>query len=160
MNWIHSVIMGFVSGLCEPLPMSAQAHRAAESYFTRMMVRVEACEGYEPGMELLVIGAVPQGQIRSAVESYAQVDHYSVPIHNVADLNKHVYHYLNNWLSIPVAEPAEETMIAMSDSAEFAEMPLYPAQGSVQVIDGKAVVKLQEKYTPKTDFEIAYENRR
>lgn len=27
MNWIQSALMGFVSGFCEPLPMSAEAHR-------------------------------------------------------------------------------------------------------------------------------------
>ena len=27
MNWIESLIMGFVSGLCEPMPLSAEAHR-------------------------------------------------------------------------------------------------------------------------------------
>ena len=139
---------------------SAQAHRGAESYLTRLMGRVEACEGYEPGMEVLFIGGIPDGQVRSAVESYAQVDHYSVPIHNVVELNKHIYYYLNDWLSIPVEEPAEETLIAAADSDAFAAMPLYPAQGSVAVVDGRVVVKLRESYTPKSDFEIAYENRR
>ena len=51
-------------------------------------------------------------------------------------------------------------MIAISHSQEFRDMPLYPAQGSVRVLDGRVVVKLQEEYTPKSDFEIAYENRR
>ncbi len=139
---------------------SAQSHRAAESYLTRLMGRVETCEGYEPGMEVLFIGAIPEESIRSAVESYAQVDHYSVPIHNVAPLNKHIYYYLNDWLSIPVEEPAEKTMISMSDSEAFKEMSLYPAQGSIRVVEGKVVVKLREAYTPKSDFEIAYENRR
>jgi len=139
---------------------SAQAHRGAESYLTRLMGRVEACEGYEPGMEVLFIGAIPDDQVRSAVESYAQVDHYSVPIHRVAELNKHIYYNRNDWLSVPVEEPAEETMIAVSDSEAFAAMPLYPALGSVAVQDGRVVVKLRESYTPKSDFEIAYENRR
>lgn len=139
---------------------SAQAHRAAESYLTRLMGRVEACEGYEQGMEVLIIGAVPDEAIRSAVESYSQVDHYSVPIHSVVTLNKHIYYYLNDWLSIPVEEPSEETMIAMSESEVFAGMPLYPAPGSVRVVEDKLVVKLREEYTPKSDFEIAYENRR
>ncbi len=34
MNWIQSVMMGFISGLCEPLPLSAEAHR---SMLRRMM---------------------------------------------------------------------------------------------------------------------------
>ena len=139
---------------------SAQAHRAAESYLTRLMARVESCEGYERGMEVVFVGAIPDDQIRSAVESYAQVDHYSVPIHGVAELNKHIYYYLNDWLSVPVEEPVEEDVIALAQSASFREMPLYPEQGSVRVLDGKVVVRLREEYTPKSDFEIAYENRR
>ena len=138
---------------------SAQAHRAAESYLTRLMARVENCEGYERGMEVVFVGAIPDGQIRSAVESYAQVDHYSVPIHNVAELNKHIYYYLNDWLSVPVEEPEESVVIALAESAAFREMPLYPEQGSVKVLDGRVVVRMREDYTPKSDFEIAYENR-
>ena len=139
---------------------SAQAHRATESYLTRLMARVENCEGYERGMEVVFVGAIPDDQIRSAVESYAQVDHYSVPIHNVAELNKHIYYYLNDWLSVPVEEPEEAAVIAIAESEDFRAMPLYPEQGSVRVMDGRVVVRLQEEYTPKSDFEIAYENRR
>ena len=139
---------------------AAQSHRAAESYFTRLMARVEACEGYEQGMEVLFVGAIPDEQIRSAVESYSQVDHYSVPVNNVAHLNKHIYYYLNDWLSIPVEEPAEEDMISAASSITFNKMPLYPEKESVRVWNGKIIVKLRDTYTPKSDFEIAYENRK
>ena len=139
---------------------AGQAHRATESYATRLLARVESCPGYEPGMEIALIGAIPTDQIYSTVESYHLVDHYSVPLNTVAPLNKHLYYYLNDWLNVPVDEPSEETMIAISSSPEFAAMPLYPADGSVQVLDGRVVVRIQETYTPKSDFEIAYENRR
>lgn len=33
MNWLQRVIMGFVSGLCEPMPVSAEAHRSLLSHF-------------------------------------------------------------------------------------------------------------------------------
>ncbi|MCF2661127.1 glucosyltransferase domain-containing protein [Pseudoflavonifractor phocaeensis] len=139
---------------------SAQAHRASESYATRLLSRIEDCPGYEPGMEIALVGAVPADQIKSQIPSYAQVDHYSVPLNSVISLNKHLYYYLNDWLNFPVEELDEETMLAISDSQEFQDMTLYPAQGSVQVLDGRVVVKLQERYTPKSDFEKAYENRR
>lgn len=139
---------------------SAQAHRATQSYLTRMMTRVEDCDGYTPGMEVVIIGTIPDAQMHSAIESYAQVSHYSVPIHQVAPLNKHLYYYLNDWLSIPIEEPSQETMAAVAGSDAFAAMPLYPQQGSVKVLDGRLVVKLSEQYTPKSDFEIAFENRR
>ncbi|MDR0813541.1 MAG: glucosyltransferase domain-containing protein [Oscillospiraceae bacterium] len=139
---------------------SAQAHRAAESYLTRLYARVESCEGYAPGMEVVIIGAIPEGQLSAQIESYDRVGHYSVPISSVAPLNKHIYYYLKDWLNIPVNEPDEATMISVAASAEFSAMPLYPQAGSVAVIDGRVVVKLREKYTPKSDFELAYENRR
>lgn len=33
MNWLQRVMMGFVSGLCEPMPLSAEAHRGLMRYF-------------------------------------------------------------------------------------------------------------------------------
>jgi len=139
---------------------SAQAHRATESYLTRLWARVEACPGYEPGMEVAVVGAIPEDQLASQIPSYARIDHYSVPMSSVAPLNKHIYYYLRDWLNIPVEEPSEETMLAVSDSEGFQDMPLYPAAGSVRELDGRIVVKLREDYTPKSDFELAYERRR
>lgn len=139
---------------------SNQAHRATESYATRLLTRIESCPGYEPGMEIAIVGAIPADQIRHSVDSYRQVDHYSVPKGSLISLNKHIYFYLNDWLNVPVDEPSEETMKAISDSPEFQAMPLYPADGSVQVLDGRVVVRVQEEYTPKSDYEIAYENRR
>lgn len=139
---------------------SAQAHRATESYLTRLWARVEMCPGYEPGMEVAVIGAIPEDALKAQIPSYAQVDHYSVPMASAAPLNKHIYYYLRDWLNLPVEELSEETMLSVSDSPAFQEMPLYPAPGSVQVLDGRVVVKLREEYTPKSDFELAYEQRR
>ena len=78
----------------------------------------------------------------------------------MAPLNKHIYYYLSDWLNIPVEEPEESVFMEVAASPEFAEMPLYPQDGSIQVLDGRLVVKVQETYTPKSDFEIAYENRR
>lgn len=139
---------------------SAQSHRATESYATRLLARIESCEGYTPGMEIAVVGAVPPGQVQSQTESFRQVNHYSVPTGTVLTLNKHIYYYFNHWLNTPVEEPEEAVMQAISDSAEFQAMPLYPAPGSVQVLDGRLVVRMAEKYTPKAPYEVAYENRR
>ena len=137
-----------------------QAHRATLSYATRLLTRIESCPGYTGEEEVLIIGAFPTDRIYADIESYALVDHYSVPRDTVAPLNKHIYYYFNDWLNVPIAEPGEETMIAVAQSEEFQAMPLYPADGSVQMLDGRVVVKIQEEYTPKSDYELAYENRR
>ncbi len=139
---------------------SSQAHRATLSYATRLLSRIESCPGYTGQEEVVVIGAIPTQQLTADIPSYALIDHYSVPRDTVATLNKHIYYYFNDWLNAPIREPEEETMISVSQSEEFQAMPLYPAQGSVQMLDGRVVVKLQEEYTPKSSYELAYENRR
>ena len=139
---------------------SAQAHRATESYATRLMTRIESCPGYEPGMEIVIVGAISADALKADIPSYRQVTHYSLSTDTVAPLNKHIYYYLSDWLNIPVEEPEESVFMEVAASPEFAEMPLYPRDGSIQVLDGRLVVKVQETYTPKSDFEIAYENRR
>ena len=139
---------------------AGQAHRATLSYATRLLTRIESCPGYTGEEEVLIIGAFPTDRIYADIESYALVDHYSVPRDTVAPLNKHIYYYFNDWLNVPIAEPGEETMIAVAQSEEFQAMPLYPADGSVRMLDGRVVVKIQEEYTPKSDYELAYENRR
>jgi hypothetical protein len=139
---------------------SAQAHRATESYITRLLARIESCPGYEQGMEVAIVGAIPTDQIYAQIDSYQLIRHYSVPLDTVAPLNKHIYYYLNDWLNVPLEEPDEETMLEISNSPAFQAMPLYPSEGSVQVLDGRVVVRIQEQYTPKADYELAYENRR
>ena len=111
-------------------------------------------------MEIAIIGVVPPEQLASDIEGFDRVIHYSVPADSVLERNKHIYDYLNDWLNIPIEEPTEQTMIVVANSEEFIDMPLYPAKDSIQVVDGRVVVKIQETYTPKQDFEIAYENRR
>lgn len=147
-----------VDNLCYTATL--QAHRATESYATRLCTRIESCPGYERGMEVAIIGRYPQGYYRSEIEAFELVNHYSCLPTTVIPLNKHIYYYLNLWLNVPIEELPEETMIAISKTEEFAAMPLYPSDGSVAIIDGRVVVKVAETYTPKKPYEIAYENRR
>jgi len=139
---------------------TTQSHRATESYLTRMMVRIEDCPDYKPGMEIIIIGTIPENQLQSQLENYGRVSHYSVPEDKVVTSNYHIYDYYNDWLNIPMTAPSEEVMISVSNSPEFQAMPLYPEAGSVQIKEGRVIVKLSEAYTPKPDYVIDYENRK
>ena len=147
-----------VDNLC--YTASLQAHRATESFATRLVARIEQAEGYEAGMEVAIIGGYPEEYYTSPIASFETVKHYSCLPETVTPLNKQIYYYFNNWLNVPINEPPEDTLIAVSGSAEFAAMPLYPSDGSVQVVNGMVIVKLAESYTPKQQYEIDYENRR
>lgn len=140
--------------------VSAQAHRSTLSFTTRLVDRVESTPGYQKGMEVVVIGGFPSSVYHNDIEVFTLVEDYSNYTTSVIPLNKHVYYYLNDWLNVTWAEPDEALMIAISDSEEFQEMPLYPDDGSIKIIDGRIVVKLASKYRPKKPYEIQYENRR
>jgi hypothetical protein len=139
---------------------SAQAHRATESFATRLVERVESTPGYQQGMEVLIIGGFPSKIYHSELEVYAMIEDYSAPSTSVIPLNKHVYYYLNDWLNVPWPEPEESKLLAVSKSEAFKAMPLYPSDGSIVISGDRVIVKLASRYTPKKDYEIAYENRR
>ena len=136
---------------------SATAHRATESFATRLVERVESTPGYRNGMEVVVIGSFPQSVYGSGVEAF---DRVNAPRDSLLTLNKHIYYYLNDWLNVPWEEPSQERLREVSETELFKSMPLYPDDGCI-VIDGDCViVKLADHFTPKRDYEIQYENRR
>lgn len=139
---------------------SATAHRATQSFSTNLVGRVESTPGYEKDMEVVIIGTFPDDVYHSEIDAFRLVEHYSCMSSTVMQLNKHVYQYLNDWLNVPWQEPDEDTFLAVSSSAQFRSMPLYPSDGSVKIFDGKVIVKLAEEYVPKQAYELAYENRK
>jgi hypothetical protein len=140
--------------------VSAQAHRATESFATRLVERVESTPGYQNGMWVVIIGGFPSAVYHNDIEVFSLVDDYSDHSTSVVPMNKHIYYYLNDWLNVPWQDPGEKTLQAVSDSALFQSMPLYPDDGSIVIAGGMVIVKLAPKYTPKKAYEIAYENRR
>ena len=140
--------------------VSAQAHRSTESFATRLVERVESTPGYRKDMRVVVIGGFPTLIYHNEIEFFSLGEDYSDRSDSVLPMNKHIYYYLNDWMNVPWKDPGEMLLQAVSDSAFFQAMPLYPDDGSVAVVDGMVVVKLAPKYTPKKPYEIAYENRR
>ncbi len=139
---------------------SETAHRATLTFATNLVGRVESVPGYVNGMEVVIVGAYPQDVYPSGVEAFQAVSHHSCVPNTVITLNKHIYYYLNDWINVPWPEPSEEVFQSVANSEEFQSMPRYPSDGSVQILDGRVVVKLSETYTPRKPYEIAYENRR
>lgn len=140
--------------------VSAQAHRSTESFVTRLVERIESTPGYRNGMEVCIIGGFPSNVYYNEMEIFSLVEDYSDLSSSVIPLNKHVYYYLNDWMNIPWQTPGEDVLQALSDSALFQAMPLYPDDGSIVIAEGRVIVKLASQYIPKKAYEIAYENRR
>ncbi len=139
---------------------SATAHRATNAFAANLVSRVEQTPGYSSDMEVVIIGTFPRKIYHSSIDAFSMVEHYSCMSDTVMLLNKHVYYYLNNWLNVPWAEPDENTLIAISDSERFQQMPLYPDDGSVVIDNHQVIVKLAPRYVPKRPYEVEYEMRR
>lgn len=137
-----------------------QTHRATLSFVTNVVSRVESCAGYQTGMEVVIIGGFPSDRYDTDIGVYARVSSGSTLSSSVIPLNKHIYYYMNDWLNVPVEEPEEEVFIRIAQSETFKQMPLYPDDGSVAIIDNCVVVKMSETFTPKSLYEKEYEERR
>lgn len=140
--------------------MLAQTHRSSQTYASNLLERIENCKDYEHGMDVVIVGGFPKDFYYTNIDIYDMIAHNETLSNSVLPLNKHIYYYLNDWLNVPIEEPSEETFLQVSKSQDFKDMPLYPSDGSVKVIDGKVVVKIQKKYTPKEQYEIDYEKRK
>ncbi|MCR5847704.1 MAG: glucosyltransferase domain-containing protein [Lachnospiraceae bacterium] len=136
----------------------ATEHRAAESFATRLVERIETTPGYRSDMEVVIIGGFPKNVYHNEIEEFELI---ADPVAaSVIPNTKHVYYYLNDWLNVTWKMPDESIMMEVSDSEEFKAMPLYPSDGSVVISGDRVIVRLSEAYTPKAAFEIQYENRR
>ena len=137
-----------------------QAHRATLSFVTNVVSRVESCEGYQKGMQVVVIGGFPSDRYDTQIPVYDVVKHQSALTSSVIPLNKHIYYYMHDWINVPIYEPDEQLFIEIANSQVFQEMPLYPDDGSVREIGGCVVVKMSNQFIGRSEYEKEYEKRR
>lgn len=140
--------------------MLDQAHRATLSFVTNVVGRIESCPGYSMGMPVVIVGGYPADRYNTTIEAYDWVGNETFQASSVIPLNKHIYYYMNDWINVPIEEPAREVFEEVAGSDYFQQMPRYPDDGSVIIRDGRVIVKMQDTYTPKAQYEIDYENRR
>ena len=118
--------------------------RQCAAYSNRLLERVESCEGYVPGMSVVLVGS----DIREeALNPTPDLDSARiVGIFNMGDLRTFfTYRYfLRYYLGFtgPVFTGDSEMAWRYAAMGQVRAMPLYPQPGSVQVIDGAVVVKL------------------
>ncbi|MCL2367442.1 MAG: glucosyltransferase domain-containing protein [Oscillospiraceae bacterium] len=118
------------------------------AFYNRMLARIEGAEGYEPGMPVAILGGAPLHEMGDAetlsAERWQLVGFCgSVPAVGLGDWTK-IANFMQYYLGVRITRPTPEEIERVLGSAAFAEMPLYPRHGSVAVIDGVLVVKLNE----------------
>lgn len=108
----------------------------AISYFNTLIARIESVEGYNPDYPLMYINEFEKkGPI---VPSY--FDGVNIIPYNTNDItNTHTWKvFMSIWCGYSPSYDYDESII---QSQEAIEMPSYPANGSIKVINGIVVVK-------------------
>ena len=109
------------------------------SFYTSLLTQVYETPGFAEGTELALIGEPPEFPVeRNACYTRDEFTLFGNPVDSSAIAPFIIRYYIGS--DIPLAD--DDTVAALKDTAEFAEMPVYPYYGSVQMIDGTVVVKL------------------
>lgn len=120
--------------------------RQCTAYSTRLLDKIESCEDYRQGMPVALLGS---DQREDALVPTPELD--SIQMTGVFDLGSYrasyTYgHFLRYYLGFTgeVYLGDSENALALAETAQAKAMPLYPEAGSIQVIDGTVVVKLND----------------
>ena len=105
------------------------------AFYTKVAAKLELQEGYTPGMPVAFIG-------NAHIKEYAPASNLTGAINTNSALNMYtVPHYLRYLLASDYTFVSAQREIELSATAEFQEMPTYPAAGSIRIIDGVVVVR-------------------
>lgn len=115
---------------------------ATNMLYTRVLTRMEAVPGYEPGVTPVVILGRGDRQLTMprSFEPIRNMTMQGVPVITV-DNPQFLAPYFETVLQTPVALDTEHWQ-EVQKSPEMQKMPCYPEQGSVQLVDGTLLVKL------------------
>lgn len=109
------------------------------SFYTSLLTQVYETPGFAEGTELALIGEPPEFPVeRNACYTRDEFTLLGNPADSSAIAPFIIRYYIGS--DIPLAD--DDTVAALKDTAEFAEMPVYPYYGSVRMIDGTVVVRL------------------
>lgn len=109
----------------------------AISYFTTLATRIQSIEGYDDDYEIVIINADQKVNLVDVLEERYDLivtNPYSYPI-----VNSYVWEdYMSLWIGY---EPSFESPDDYYNLEEVQEMPSYPDDGAIQIIDDVIVVK-------------------
>ena len=117
-------------------------HEEDVAFLNRLVVRIQSIEGYNDDYPVLLYN-FEQINDNSLFRHPQLMSYDYLPYKNQIN-NMDVYWYLNNWAGYGPQMASESDSEKIVDSIEFAEMSVYPDDGSIRIIDGIIVVKCTE----------------
>lgn len=120
--------------------------RQCEMYSNRLLERIEACEDYEPGMNVVLVGSDKREDALSPTPQLNAVQLIGVPdmggFRTSWTYATFLRYYMGFTDPVYLGDSAEAKDLA--ETKQVQDMPCYPMAGSVQVIDDTLVVKLND----------------
>lgn len=118
-------------------------NRQTENYMASLVAQVRMTEGFDPHKEWLFVGK----------NSDPMIDHpwQKVPLYGGAEgTNRMISAYswqawITQYLGYKIPVVNSETAEAIKQTEAFIQMPCWPSEGSVQVINDVIVIKFQEQ---------------
>ncbi len=122
-------------------------HKANVSLFTRVLYRMEDYDGYVTGQTPVAIVGRPDA-VLSGMDGFEKASQITgagnAYILGAADRGYYVNFFEYVMLN-PISLADAGTWQAMQENVEVAQMPCYPQDGCIQMIDGTLVVKLGQQ---------------
>ena len=108
------------------------------SYFTSMRTRIQSTPGYRDDMPVTYVGFYSKDTDASLMETPFPEELFIIPYHDTDSmLNGFAARsFVENWTGF-----APEMRYAFGDRPEVQEMPCYPDEGSIKIIDDVLVIK-------------------
>ena len=117
-------------------------HEEDVAFLNRLATRIQSVDGYNDDYPVLLYNVEQIND--SSFFRHPQLARYDYLPYKDQVNNMDIYWYLNNWVGYGPQMATEADSERIVDSFEFAEMSIYPDDGSIKIIDGIIVVKCTE----------------
>ena len=122
------------------------ANRQVENYFSGMAAQIRMTEGYTPETKLVILGDRLQDpnlwEIWNTEPVYGGFAGSNAK--GLINASYSVQEWSNHYLGLGIDRAADSVRMEMADHPDVEQMPCWPSQGSMKVVDGYLVLKLQE----------------
>ena len=153
MSWVILVAMSIVSftyvvGSNQSYLKMQLAMDQVTSYSTRLLSAIEQCEGYDPDLPVVLLGSNRRTEDLSPTPALNSLTANMTGVLDMAGMRtSYVYNYFLRYymgftgqVYLGTAPEAQ----ALEELKEVQDMPVYPASGSIRIVDGYVVVKLYQ----------------
>ena len=146
--FIIGLLWGYVISANSTAMMYKLSYDHAIQQAMLMMEEIEDMDGYEKNVTHIIMGgSFPYDTVKERypkIFRFAEQEGGPVFWDNVYGMTNCRYHFFQDFLGVDAGWISDGEYLAAVQSEEYAKMPCWPEDGSIQMIDGSVVIKLWE----------------